>query len=180
MKPQSQSHTSMKSTTYDSNNLDGKLEGAKSISIYIKILINYSQMMGIIKTLDFGWPNYVVNLFSFLSNLGFFSIQILTLDCFWTGMKALYLRAIATLIFYVSFLFTAMIFFTIRKLYSRKKNIFNKFIMFFLVFSVMLQPNFIKENSDIFSCKKVINKSYLLQQMSLECYTNEHFLWVDF
>ena len=136
--------------------------------------------MGIIQSLDFSWPNYLDSFFEFLSNLGFFSTQILTLDCFLTSLKAIYVRAIATLIFYLSFIFAAVTLFGIRKFISRRKNQFNRFIMFFLVFSIMLQPNFIKESSDIFTCRKVFDKSYLIRQMSVECYTSEHLLWVHF
>ena len=154
----------------------------KSISIYIKILINYSQMISIIHTLQMKWPFYVTDFFQFLSYFGFFSTNIISLDCLLSDLKinisGIYLKALSNVIFYIFFLSLGVMIFVIRQFIFKRKGQFSKFIMFFLVFSIMIQPNSIKDTSDIFTCQKVDQTYYLVNQMSIECYTDDHVAWV--
>ena len=145
-------------------------------------MINHSQTLGLIQSLDLKWPDYISNLFQVISKLGFISTDILSLDCFMGGImlniQGIYIKAISTFSFYLFFIWGTIIFFSIKKFIFKQKRQFDKFIMVFLVFSAMMQPTFIQQNSDIFTCKKVGNSSYLLRQMSIECYTDSHFKWV--
>ena len=42
----------------------------------------------------------------------------------------------------------------------------------------MIQPNSIKETSNIFDCQEIENESYLSRQISILCYTFDHIDWV--
>lgn len=154
----------------------------EAFSIYIKILINYSQMIGIIQNLNLEWPDYITDFFKTLTSFGFISTQILTMDCFFNdnlfSYSRIYLNAFISVIFYIAFLLAAFLYFFLSKFLLKKKNQFNKFIMLFLVLSVMIQPNGIKDSSDIISCQNVGDKSYIVDQMTIECYTSEHSAWV--
>lgn len=169
------------------SNIDScfKLEGGKSISIYIKILINYSQMVGIIRDLQLKWPYYVDNFFNVMMSFGFISTGIMNFDCFVSDLQletsTIYLKMLFSLAFYILFIFGGVSFFLFRRFVMKKKKQFNKFIMFFLILSIMIQPNSIKEGTDLFVCQKVGDqKSYLVNQMSEECYTSNHIFWVSF
>lgn len=160
-----------------------KLEGGKSISIYIKILINYSQMVGIIRDLQLKWPYYVDNFFNFTMSFGFISTGIMNFDCFVSDLEiktaTIYIKMLFSLAFYIFFIFGGVSFFLFRRFILKKHKQFNKFIMFFLILSIMIQPNSIKEGTDLFVCQKVgEQKSYLVNQMSEECYTSNHIFWV--
>lgn len=152
------------------------------MSVYIKILINYSQTMGLLQKLDLKWPDYVSNIYQSISKFGFISTDILSMDCFIGGimldLKGIYIRAVATFFFYILFMFLAVSFFFFGKFFLHRQNQFNRFILVFLVFSSMIQPTFIQQDSDIFTCKKVDDMNYIVNQMSVECYTNNHNKWV--
>lgn len=159
-----------------------KLGGGKSLSIYIKILINYSQMIGVIKDLQLKWPYYVFSFFNVIMNFGFISTGIVNIDCFVSDLQintpTIYIKVLFTLTFYILFVIGGIAFFSFRSVVLRKTKQFNRFVMFFLVLSIMLQPNSIKEGTDLFVCQKVSDKSYLVKQMSEECYTEYHIDWV--
>lgn len=135
-------------------------------------------MIGIIKSVQLKWPYYVTNFFNIIVNFGFISADIIGIDCYLSEMKLeipkIYLKAIFTLAFYLLLIFTGFSFFVIRHIVFLKKNQFYLFIMFFLVVSIMIQPNSIKEGSDFLTCQKVGEKSYLIKQMTVECYTENH------
>lgn len=154
----------------------------EDFSVYIKILINYSQMIGIIQNLNLEWPFYITDFFKILTSFGFISTQILTLDCFFNNnlfsLSRIYLNGLSSVLLYIALLFASFLFFFLSKFLLKKKKQFNKFIMFFLILSVMFQPNGIKDSSDIVSCQNVDGKNYVVDQMSIECYTLEHNKWV--
>lgn len=159
-----------------------KLDGGKSISIYIKILINYSQMIGIIKDLQLKWPYYVDNFFNFMMNFGFLSTGIMNTDCFVSDLQletpTIYIKVLFTLTFYILFIMGGVGFFLFRHFIMARTKQFSRFIMFFLILSIMIQPNSIKEVTNLFVCQKVNKTSYLVNKMSVECYTEDHIFWV--
>jgi len=54
----------------------------------------------------------------------------------------------------------------------------NKFIILVIVLSILIQPNSIKDTSDIFTCQEIEDKYYLTAEMTEECYTKNHEKWV--
>ena len=173
---------SLKTFTKNTVNSRISLNTGKSLSIYLKIWINYSQMISIIYNLNLKWPYYVGNYLNVNGNLGSISTQILSLDClisdYKLNIRAIYLKAVTNITVYVIFVSVAGIFFFFRKFVLRKKNQLYKYIILIIALSIMIQPNSIKETSDIFSCQPILERSYLIQQMSVECYTNSHMDWV--
>lgn len=51
------------------------------ISIYIKIFINYLQLVSIVSTLDLDWPDQVKTIFSIQNSANSVSEQIVSFDC---------------------------------------------------------------------------------------------------
>lgn len=141
-------------------------------------------MISIIHNLQLKWPPYVTNYLKITGNVGTVSSQLFSLDCliddFDLKINSIYLKALSTIIIYVSFLGVSFVYFAIKQIFWRKKNQMTKFLILSIVLSVMIQPNSIKETSDIFNCHKIEEKSYLLEQMSVECYTEDHTHWVLF
>ena len=54
----------------------------KGVSVYLKILLNYLQMISIIESLQLKWPIYVQNYLNVYANIGGVSTEVLSLDCF--------------------------------------------------------------------------------------------------
>ena len=155
----------------------------KSLSIYFKIFLNYAQMIGIIHNLQLKWPFYVETYLKFSGNMGTFSTQLFSFDClisdFDLNINAIYLKAIASLIIYIGFLLLASSFFGIRHILMKKRKENNHLIIATIVLSIMIQPTSIKDTSDILNCIGIQDESYLVQEMSIQCYTTEHYKWVN-
>lgn len=158
------------------------LNPSKSLSIYFRIFINYAQMVSIIHNLQLKWPYYVSNYLKITGNFASVSTQLLSLECLITDynldISAIYLKALTTVLIYFGFLLVSSSFMIIRKFLFRGKDVKNQLILLIIVISVMIQPNSIKEISDIFNCTSVEDKSYLDSEMSVECYTTTHKKWV--
>ena len=155
----------------------------KSLSIYFKIFLNYVQMIAIIHNLQLKWPFYVESYLKISGNLGTFSTQVFSFDClisaFNLNIDAIYLKALANLMIYIGFLLAASTFFGLRYVFKKKHQVNNHLIITIIVLSIMIQPNSIKDTSDILNCMGIQDKSYLVQQMSIECYSAEHYQWVS-
>jgi len=154
----------------------------KPLSIYFKILINFSQMIGIIQNLDLKWPSYVSSYSSITGNMGSVSTQFFSVDCLISDynleINSIYLKALTNIIIYVVFIFCAVIWFTLRKILFKKSNELDKFIILLIVLSIMIQPASIKETSYIFNCQKILDNYYMIKEISLQCYTQIHLKWV--
>ena len=155
---------------------------SKSLSIYIRIFINYAQMIAIIQSLELKWPFYVTTYLQISGNVGSVSTQLFSLDClindFELNIKVIYLKALANVLIYLGFLFTSAWIFMFRKCLLKKHGEINRFIILVIVLSIILQPNSIKDTSDIFNCQEIEDKYYLIAEMTEECYTADHKKWV--
>lgn len=139
-------------------------------------------MVSIIHNLQLKWPYYVNNYLKVSGNFASVSTQLLSLECLITDynldISAIYLKALSTVSIYFGFLLISSSFIMIKRFLSIGKEIKNQLILMIIVVSVIIQPNSIKELSDIFNCQIVDDKSYLDNEMSLECYTTNHKKWV--
>lgn len=140
-------------------------------------------MIAIVHNLELKWPYYVSTFLSLTGNIASVSTQLISLECLITDygleINALYLKFIATISIYFGFLIIAFSILMLKKyLTSKKTNIKNQFIIIAIVVSIMIQPNSLKEISDIYNCQKIEDKSYLNSEMSVECYTQDHYTWV--
>lgn len=155
---------------------------SKSLSIYLKIFINYAQNMAIIHNLNLRWPTYVATYLKTSGSVGTVSSQIFSLDCFLNDfnfeIELIYFKAFFTTFLYLSLLSTSAFYFITKQMFLKRKNQFSKYIIFVVVLSILIQPNGIREASDIFTCIKIEDKEYVKQQMSVECYSRDHNFWV--
>ncbi len=70
------------------------LETRKAIlrSIYMKIFLNYLQIVSLSQTLDFNWNEILVNLFQIQQSAGDLTEQAFSVDCFLKGRIYFLLR----------------------------------------------------------------------------------------
>ena len=175
-------NTSGPKLSIQQNNTERNFNSAKSLSIYIKIFINYAQMVSIIHSLELKWPYYVANYLKITGNVGTISSELLSLDCliydYEINMSPIYLIALMNILIYAIFLLIASSYFMMRQILLNKKRQINKLIILAVVLSIMIQPNSIRETSNFFNCQEIENKSYLIRQISIVCYTSDHKEWV--
>ena len=181
-----EAHKTMQShilTITESGNKIKSVVYSKSFSIYIRIFINYTQILAIIFNLELKWPLYVRSYLQLSGSISSVNTQLFSLDClindYDLNIEVIYLKALSNILIYFGFL-TAAVWIFIIKLALNKQKDSNEFIILAIVVSILLQPNSIRDTSDIFNCLTINQKYYLVQEMKLECYTPEHTKWVFF
>lgn len=154
----------------------------KGLSIYMKILLNYLQMITIIQGFELKWPFYVRNYLNAFSTVGGgISTQVISIDCllhdYNLDIVALYGQTlILSVLPFVIYIAAAVVLLMIS--IFKKKNQGIRFVVVVIVVSVFLQPSIIKILFDNLSCKSIDKHSYLTQDMSIECDSDSHRTWV--
>ena len=172
----------MSETGNSNKNLKNQLNESKSLSIYIRIFINYSQMIAIIHSLELKWPYYVATYLRVSGNVGSVNTQLFSLDCLISdydlNIEVIYLKAMSNSLIYLGFIIGAAGVFLMKWVFYKIKNEKSKFIIFTIVISILMQPNTIKDTSDLFNCQSINEKKFLYEEMKVECYTPDHTRWV--
>lgn len=157
---------------------------SKCLSIYIKILINYSQMLRMSNKIGVKWPDYISIYFPVLGYILNISTQLFSFDCLINDydipMKAIYLKGVSTFSLYLAISILSFLVILIRSISRNKKNIMNKMIILIIVLSITIQPNNIQEFFSTLVCQEINKKKYLSEDLSIECYTSYHNHWVIF
>lgn len=148
-------------------------------SLYFKILINYSQMIAIINSLDLEWPNFVKDYFNMNSHFSFIG-DLLSLDCILNDYnikeKKLHIKTYFILIFPCWILLTFAIFLCVVK-FCLKKSQTNRFFIALIVISVFLQPTIIQILFDNLKYITLNNIAYLKKDLASK-YDEKHTIWV--
>ena len=153
----------------------------KGISVYLKILLNYLQMISIIQSLDLKWPFYVRSYLNVYSNFGGVSTQILSFDCLLQDhnieTESIYIQTILAVglpfaIFLISIFVLALIY------WRKKKTQKIRFIVVVIVVSIFLQPSIVKTLFDNLTCKQIDGSRYLKANFLINCDTKTQETWV--
>lgn len=158
-----------------------KFDAKVGIAIYLKIFLNYLQMISIIRTFDLKWPSYVNNYLNIFSFFGGVSSDIISVDCLLYAynkmLKNIYINTLFMISFPFALIFLSGFFILLNFLYSGK---FHKIrlVVIIIIISIFLQPLNIQVLFDNLKCLE-INKSLLLEaNMSIDCQSEEHQKWV--
>ena len=178
---QSENYLTNKNLT-NSINSNASEEIKKGMSIYMKILLNYLQMITILQNFELKWPFYVRNYLNFFASFGGgLSAQVISTDCLLEdyNIDIVSLYAQTWLISFMPFMiyFVAGVILTLIYLIKRKSQII-RFIVVVIVVSIFLQPSILKILFDNLSCQTLENTSYLTQDMMISCDSDSHTTWV--
>jgi hypothetical protein len=155
-------------------------DAKKGVSIYMKIMLNYIQSIAIIQSLELKWPFYVESYLNTYSTAGSVSTQTISLDCmindYQIDIQAIYLETLFSsflpfFCFFCSGIALASVYFV------KKKSQKIRFIVIVIVGSIFLQPMIIKILFKNLVCKKINNKSYLVQNLKIDCDSDSHLNW---
>ena len=161
-------------------------DSKKEISVYLKILLNYLQMISIIQSLELKWPFYVSNYLNIYSNLGGVSTQIISFDCLLQDsnieIESIYIQTILAIIlpfaiFLISIIALGVKYFRnikIKKQQSQK----TRFVVVVIVVSIFLQPSIIKTLFDNITCKQIDDSKYLKANFLINCESSSQKTWV--
>ena len=156
----------------------------KNMSIYLKILLNYLQMISIMQGFQLKWPFYVRNYLNFFSSVGGgISAQAISVDClmedYQLDVVALYAQTlvISILPFFVYLVTLSILAFFY---YKTKKSQNIRLVVVVIVVSIFMQPTILKMLFQNLQCKNIENDSYLIQDMQISCNESSHLSWVVF
>ena len=172
------------------------------LSGVIKIFMNYAQIFSLASSFDINWPDMIIVLFDRTKEFSSPKISFYSSDCTigWNYYDKLLVYLLLPLVYIliVSFIlitYTKYIYekkrnhflFTEKwkKKYKTKEQYINKhpepriFYNAWACTSILIGlflawPTLIKQSLSIIPCKKYGNKYYLLEDLSIECYTPQH------
>ncbi|CAG9321988.1 unnamed protein product [Blepharisma stoltei] len=153
-------------------------------SIYIKIFINYIQLIALTTTFSLSWPSYVKQLFSVQNNASFISDQIFSFDCLLYYNEDL--KGDKTIIFYQKLVVMALLPISIPiasaicwSLISLCKRTFALFMKNIVTTSIivafLVHPSLIKYYFSSFDCTTLdYGEVWLVDDLSLKCWDKQH------
>lgn len=155
----------------------------KGGSIYLKILMNYFQIIAVIHSIDLRWPFYADDFLKANSQIATMTNEVLSFDCVLYDYEIkedpIHAKALIgfmlpiILFFIISFIFLLSF---IKSGLEQK----NRIIMSIVVLCIFLQPSILKQLFDNLNCKKIGDVLYLSRQMNLKCDDENHKKWVKF
>ena len=170
-------HFSKKENTAD-------FDAKKGISVYLKIFLNYIQMISIIESLELKWPFYVRNYLTIYSNIGGVSTQLISFECllqdYDINSESIYVQTLLILMLpFVVFLVALVILagiVLIKKGDKKRQQI--RFIAILIIVCIFLQPSIIKSLFDNLTCQNIDGKNYLKANMMIDCNDDSQLKWV--
>ena len=175
------------------------------LSGVIKIFMNYAQIFTLASSFEINWPDSILLLFDRTKEFSSPKISFYSSDCTigWKYYDKLLTYIILPIIYVliVTIILTIYTFYFYKKnrelklanykwkndkeknLYLRKNPIpiifYKAWICTSLLIGLFLAwPTIIKQSLSIIPCKKFGDKYYLLQDLSIECYTNKYFSYL--
>lgn len=156
----------------------------KTVSIYLKILLNYIQLISIIQSMEMKWPYYAKEYFGAYSNFGSVSTQTISFECllhhYAIDIQPIYFETFFSIILpYLTFIFG---FFIVRifLFLKRKRRDSHRFVVIVIVSSIFLQPTIIKMLYKNLICKRINSQSMLTANLMIDCDASDHKKWYNF
>lgn len=153
----------------------------KGGSIYLKILMNYLQIIAIIQSIDLRWPYYAKDFLKVNSQVASVTNEVLSFDCiiydYQIKQDPIHIKAL------IGVMLPVIIFFAISNIFllnyfKSGKSQKNRIIMSLVVMCIFLQPSILKQLFDNLNCKQIGTENFLSKQMNLRCDDDSHKRWV--
>jgi hypothetical protein len=148
-------------------------------SIYLKILMNYLQLVLLTADYKLNWPDLVQQLFSVQSSAGGVTEQAFSVDCFLADNKSTsdsYYRKMTIIVLLpIALVLLSVLFWTIIAIKRKNMKLLTRelaatiVILFFLI-----HPNLVKMLFSMFSCEAVNGDYWLTVDMAIPCWDQEH------
>ena len=154
------------------------------ISVNLRILFDYVQMVSITQNVKFQWPIYLKQYFNFFSYLSF-TTQIFSLDCVLEGYEVdflpLFFKSLITEVLPFASAILACFYFSFRIFSGKKKEkeeIITKIIVVVFIVFTYSQSSIIFQLLQMVSCIEINGVEYLSSDVSYICYNSKHNKWV--
>ena len=160
-------------------------DAKKGMSVYLKIFLNYLQMISIIESLDLKWPFYVRNYLDIYSNIGGVSTQLISFECllqdYDINTESIYVQTLITLILPFAVVIVALAILAgivlIKKGDKKRQQI--RFVAILIIVCIFVQPSIIKSLFDNVTCENLDGENYLKANLMIDCSDNNQIKWVS-
>lgn len=152
----------------------------KQISVFMKIFLNYSQMVAIIQSFDLKWPFAIKSLFNVYSNAGGVSANVVSVDCLVQDAniktEPIYIQTFVFNLVPVFVFLIALLILTVVH-YTKKKSQKIRFVVVIIVTCIFLQPPIVKLLFDNLICKNIDGHPFLQEKLILNCDEESYKQW---
>lgn len=148
--------------------------------IYNKILMNYLQIVSLLKGIDLRWSSLISNILEIQFVAGNAPTYLYSFDCLVTkdsAIPSLYYKVIMTAITPIIGIILIFLYWKIKGI-VKKVDVSNKLITSELVLLNILQPTVVNLMMKILSCKKINGVNYISSDLFYECYSNENLFYI--
>ncbi|CAG9309797.1 unnamed protein product [Blepharisma stoltei] len=153
-------------------------------SVYIKIFMNYLQLVMLVSTFNLNWPSQVIAIFSVQNNAGSVSEQFFSFDCFLQAggspdqvyyNKLIFMSLLPILVAILCLLAWCLI-----KCKKRNfRNLWNDYVSTCIILLFLLHPNIVKTMFGSFNCKQINDGEYwLVSNMDIRCWNSNHIFYI--
>lgn len=148
-------------------------------SIYLKIFMNYLQLVMLTASFNLSWPAFVLKLFSAQESTGALTEQVFSIDCFINStssaevfMDKLLLMAFVPLILLLA---AVIVWVTVSILKRSCRYMKNELTATCIILFFISHPSIVKVAFSIYSCSEVDpGEFWVSTQMNIRCWQGEH------
>ncbi|CAG9326024.1 unnamed protein product [Blepharisma stoltei] len=157
----------------------------KSIeSVYIKIFVNYLQLVILITTFNLEWPDTVLQLFSVQSSAGSVSDEVFSFDCFLDtgeGMEQVYFNKLIIMsVIPIAIGCGSLLFWVCMMLHRGNFLTFtNDLVSTIVILLFLIHPNLVKVMFSSFSCREIdVGEFWLVDNLEIRCWDDNHLFYI--
>ena len=162
-------------------------ERSIKVSVYLKVLLNYSQMVSIITNGNFKWPYYIQSYLYISSILSSVSTDAFSIDCLLYDLQInespIHIKALIFVILPFFIWVLVIILLTLKICLIKTRNSKELFKMknlftYFIICCNYLHPMILQKLFDNLKCKNLGGKEFIYMQMNFSCDSENHTKWV--
>jgi len=158
--------------------LRGAMKPRSELAIYLKILLNYVQMVMVASSLNIRWPTYVERFLRGQQTVGNAADQLLSVDCLlkqFSSMKAFYTNLALYVTLPALAICISALWWIIASLLLRSEQARRKLVATLVLIVFVLHTSLTKVLFSAFACKELLPGEYWLSaNLSIRCWDEEH------
>ncbi|CAG9319460.1 unnamed protein product [Blepharisma stoltei] len=151
--------------------------------VYLKIFLNYIQLVNIASNFDLNWPSEVIELFYVQNGVDYVYQQIYSFECLLkedhgsdTYFKTLIIiAAFPAIAFFIAFI----IWIFIKAAQKSHKNFWDDFISTCIIILFLIHPTIVKKLLGSFNCTEINSGEFWLKEdLSIRCWELRHVFYI--
>lgn len=151
-------------------------------SVYLRILMNYLQLVMLTSTFNLNWPNEVESLLSAQESAGTATAQIFSFDCYMSQLSTtnvIYQKLTLMFILPVFIVLASCLFWGILAVKRNDLSVIrNQMISTIIILLFLAHPSLVQSIFSILSCSEIDpGESWLVADPSIRCWQGEHMFY---